>query len=81
MAIRVTATEAKARILSLLDEVADGQEVEITRHGRMVARIVPAAGPNALKSSMSGVAMTAAPDDQLFTTGVDWDLDDHRPAG
>jgi prevent-host-death family protein len=38
----VTATEAKAKILALLDEVESGEEVEITRHGRLVARLVPA---------------------------------------
>ena len=73
MAIRVTATEAKARILALLDDVAEGQEVEITRHGRMVARIVPAVGPHALRGSLAGIAMSAAPDKELFTTGADWE--------
>ena len=29
----VTATEAKAHILALLDDVEAGEEVEITRHG------------------------------------------------
>ena len=74
MAIRVTATEAKARILALLDDVAEGQEIEITRHGRMVARIVPAVGPNALRASLAGVAMTAASDEDLFATGAEWEL-------
>jgi prevent-host-death family protein len=74
MAIRVTATECKARFLSLLDDVADGEEVEITRHGRMIARLVPAAGPSALKGSLSGIAMTSASDEELFTTGVEWDV-------
>ena len=45
----VTATEAKAKILALLDEVAAGDEIEITKHGRVVARLVPAKGPKALK--------------------------------
>ena len=45
----MTATEAKARILALLDDVEAGEEVEITRHGRIVARLVPASGPHALK--------------------------------
>lgn len=49
MTIKLTATEAKAKILALLDEVAAGQEVEITKHGRTVARLVPARGPHALK--------------------------------
>lgn len=74
MTIKLTATEAKAKILSLLDEVAAGQEVEITKHGRIVARLVPATGPHALKGSLVGVAMSAAQDEELFTTGATWKL-------
>jgi prevent-host-death family protein len=74
MTIKMTATEAKAKILSLLDDVAAGQEVEITKHGRTVARLVPAAGPHALKGSLVGVAMTAGPEEDLFTTGASWEL-------
>lgn len=74
MTIKLTATEAKAKILSLLDEVAAGQEVEITKHGRTVARLVPAVGPHALKGSLAGVAMTAGKDEDLFTTGATWRL-------
>jgi prevent-host-death family protein len=74
MSVRVTATEAKAKILSLLDDVAAGEEVEITRRGRTVARLVPAVGPHALKGSQAGKAMSAASDDDLFTTGEAWEL-------
>ncbi len=74
MAIKMTATEAKAKILALLDDVASGQEVEITKHGRTVARLVPATGPHALKGNLIGVAMTAGPEEELFTTGAPWDL-------
>jgi prevent-host-death family protein len=74
MTIKMTATEAKAKILALLDEVAAGQEVEITKHGRTVARLVPAAGPHALRGSLVGVAMTAGPEEDLFTTGATWDV-------
>ncbi len=74
MVKKLTATEAKATILALLDEVAAGDQVEITKHGRTVARLVPAAGPHALKASLAGVAMTAAADDDLFTTGAAWNL-------
>jgi prevent-host-death family protein len=70
----LTATEAKARILSLLDEVAGGEEVDITKHGRVVARLVPASGPPSLRGKLAGLAMTAADDDDLFTTGAAWDL-------
>jgi prevent-host-death family protein len=66
----MTATEAKAKILSLLDEVAAGGEVEITKHGRTVARLVPATGPHGLKAKFAGVACTAADDEDVFTTGL-----------
>jgi len=71
---RMTATEAKAKILALLDEVAAGGEIEITKHGRTVARLVPAAGPHALKGRFAGVAMSAADDEELFTTGATWNM-------
>jgi prevent-host-death family protein len=74
MTRKLTATEVKAKILALLDDVAHGDEVEITKHGHTVARLVPASGPRALKDSMTGVAATAAEDDDLFTTGAAWDL-------
>jgi prevent-host-death family protein len=74
MARQMTATELKARILALLDEVAAGEEVEITKHGRTVARLVPPHGARASKGRLAGVAMSAADDDDLFTTGVSWDL-------
>ncbi|MGQ0848831.1 MAG: type II toxin-antitoxin system Phd/YefM family antitoxin [Actinomycetota bacterium] len=70
----MTATEVKAKILALLDRVAAGEEIEITKHGRTVARLVPAAGPPALKGRHVGVAMSNADDEDLFSTGVSWDL-------
>ncbi|MGD8330470.1 MAG: type II toxin-antitoxin system prevent-host-death family antitoxin [Acidobacteriota bacterium] len=70
----MTATEVKAKILALLDEVAGGEEIEITKHGRLVARLVPAAGPAALGGKLAGVAMSAADDEELFSTGVRWEL-------
>jgi prevent-host-death family protein len=72
MTIKMTATEVKAKILALLDQVADGEEVEITKHGRTVARLVPATGPHALKDRFAGLVLTAAEDDALFTTGESW---------
>ncbi len=69
----MTATQVKARILALLDQVALGDEIEITKHGRTVARLVPATGPPALAGSFEGVAVSAG-DAELFSTGADWDL-------
>jgi len=71
----VTATEAKAKIVSLLDDVVGGDEIEITRHGRPVARLVPVAGAAALRDRFRGVAMTVDDDDELFSTGARWELD------
>jgi prevent-host-death family protein len=69
----VTATDAKATLLRLLDDAAAGDEIEITRHGRPVARLVPAAGARSLKGSFEGVAITAADaEEDLFSTGEPW---------
>jgi prevent-host-death family protein len=73
MAKRVTATTAKATFLRLLDEAAAGEEIEITRHGRPVARLVPPAGARSLKGCFLGAAVTAAPEEELFSTGETWD--------
>ena len=70
----MTAMEVKAKILSLPDQVSSGEEIEITKHGRLVARLVPAAGPRSLAGKMAGVAVTAADDEDVFTTGAPWDL-------
>jgi prevent-host-death family protein len=69
----MTATEAKTQILGLLDEVAAGEEVEITKHGRPVARLVPARGPAALKDRMAGTASSPVAEEELFSTGEPWD--------
>jgi prevent-host-death family protein len=68
----MTATEVKAKILALLDEVAGGEEVEITKHGRVVARLVPASGPHALRGRLAGIARSAGSEAELFSTGEAW---------
>ncbi len=71
----VTATQAKAQILRLLDEVAAGDEVDITKHGRVVARLIPARGTKAWRGMFRGTACTATEDEtELFTTGEVWEL-------
>jgi prevent-host-death family protein len=71
----MTATEAKTKFLALLAEIEDGQEFEITRHGRTVARLSPSRGPHALRGRFAGVAMSSGDDEELFTTGVTWNLE------
>lgn len=45
----VGAFEAKTHLSSLLDAVARGEEVVITKRGRPVARLVPPAAPEAAR--------------------------------
>ena len=71
---QMTVTEVKAKLLALLDEVERGEEIEITRHGLTVARLTALKGPHALEGRFAGVAMSAASDDDLFTTGAPWQL-------
>jgi prevent-host-death family protein len=74
MTMKITASEAKAKLLSLLDEVEGGAEVEITKRGRIVAKLSPASGPSALKGLMAGVAMSAVEDERaLFSTDEAWE--------
>jgi prevent-host-death family protein len=75
MTRKLTATEVKNKLLALLDEVEGGEEIEITRHGVTVARLSPARGPHALIGRFRGVAMSAAPEEELFSTGVKWNLE------
>jgi len=70
----MTATEAKAKLLALLDEVEGGEEIEITRHGLAVARLTPARGPHALKGKFAGVTTSTANDEDLFSTGDVWNV-------
>jgi prevent-host-death family protein len=69
---QLTATEAKATLLALLDDVAAGEQVEITKHGHTVARLVPAGGASALEGRLRGLARTSGEDESLFSTGEAW---------
>ena len=72
MAKIMTATAAKASFLRLLDEAAAGEEIEITRHGRPVARLVPPAGPRSLEGMFQGQARTAVDEEKLIDTEEMW---------
>lgn len=74
MARTVTATEAKAKLLALLDEVEEGEEIEITRHGHPVARLAPARKPKPPEGWLRGVAWTTDPDDDLIDSGLEWEM-------
>lgn len=70
----MTATAAKASFLRLLDEAASGEEIEITRHGRPVARLVPPTGAHSLEGLYQGRARTAVDEKTLLDTEEMWDL-------
>jgi prevent-host-death family protein len=83
MATQMTATELKAQILAVLDRVAAGEEVEITKHGHTIARLVPARRSSNLRGCMAGLAMTApgTADEALYRTEVSWEVaNDHGTA-
>jgi len=56
----VGAYEAKTHLSQLLDEVAAGHTVAITRHGVEVARLVPAMDSRRMKPSEAVAALRAA---------------------
>jgi prevent-host-death family protein len=68
----MTITEVKAKLLALIDDVEQGEEIEITRHGLTVARLSPLKRPLGLEGRFAGVAMSNADDDDLFSTGAPW---------
>jgi len=72
MVRQMTATEAKAKFLALLDEIEKGEEFEITRHGHVVARIAPARGPHRLWGMHAGIVKSIAKDEDLYSTGETW---------
>ncbi len=74
MAKTVTATTSKATFLRLLVEVAAGEEIEITRYGRPVARLVPPTGTHSLKGLFEGRARTAVDEETLLDTEEMWDI-------
>ena len=67
MSKRVTATEAKAKLLSLLDEVEKGEEIEITRRGAIIAKVIPTRGPQWLKDCFAGQVKILATDEELMS--------------
>lgn len=53
--LTVTLVEAKARLSELLDKVAAGEEVVITRHGRPTARLAAVSPPKQPVPDLSAV--------------------------
>jgi prevent-host-death family protein len=56
MPSEIDAYEAKTHLPALLERVARGEKLTITKHGRPIARLVPIerTGPNRRRESSSG---------------------------
>jgi prevent-host-death family protein len=72
MAVRtVSASKFKAQCLAMLDEVAaTGEEIAVTKRGRVVARVVAAEEPAALLGSVS---FNVADDELIEPLDLEWD--------
>ena len=71
MMITVGAFEAKTHFSALLDKVAEGEEVVITKHGKPVARVLPAVSASAdLIGALRGRIRIRG---DVGSTGVKWD--------
>ena len=69
----ITATRFKAECLGLLDEVArTHSELVVTKHGRPVARVVPAEPAIDLRGS---VTFLVDDDELIEPIDVDWDAE------
>jgi prevent-host-death family protein len=69
----ITATQFKAHVLRLLDEVAEsGQPIVITKHGKAVARL-EATAP---RRDLRGSAKLHLSDEELVTSSMGaWDIE------
>ena len=58
--MEIGASEAKKRLSALLDQVEQGVEVTVTRHGRAVARLVPVSGTSQQEARRAAMARIRA---------------------
>ena len=65
----VGAYDAKTRLSELLDRVASGEQIVITRHGRPIARLVPERGSD-LAMARAAVGRLVALGERLTARGV-----------
>jgi prevent-host-death family protein len=68
--LSIGAYDAKTRLSELLDRVARGEQIVITRHGKPVARLVPEGGHDKA-AARAAVARIRALRSELAARGVD----------
>ena len=69
----IGAFEAKNKLAALLDRVESGEEIVITRHGKAVARLVPAIGGIDRSQAQAAVERIRARARKLKAGAFDWD--------
>jgi prevent-host-death family protein len=69
----LSASEFKATCLAVIDDVAAGEEVVITKRGKPVARLVPLAASRAMP--LAGTLVYDDPDDLLAPIGERWNAE------
>ena len=81
---KVGAFEAKNTLGSLLDRVEQGEQIVITRHGKAVARLVPATGAIDRSQAQEAARRIRARSSQVAIRPANWeelksDRDTGRP--
>jgi prevent-host-death family protein len=72
----IMASRFKAECLAILDQVDEmGISVTITKHGRPVARLVPAIVASYGAELKGSVELVAREDEAYYSTGEPWDAE------
>lgn len=76
-------TEVRQNLATYLAHVQSGEEIEITQHGKVVARLVPATDEKARRMAEAEVYLaklreTAVLGDVLSPIDVEWDAEHGR---
>ena len=80
--MQIGVSEAKNRLGHLLDLVEAGEEVIVTRHGKAVARLVPARAGNRREEARAAIMRIRARADSLKLGAFEWaELKAYRDQG
>ena len=73
---KVNVTELRQNLPAYLAEVRKGREIEVTVHGRVIARIVPEADRSAAaRKFLKSLRKTAVIGDVMSPSGEIWDAE------
>lgn len=69
----ITATQFKARCLALLDDVADGEEIVVTKRGKPVARVVPVG--ERVHDLRGSISQLVSDEELIAPIDLEWDAE------